>query len=136
MKINKDILQKFIDNSGEYLLVNRYKEGFGASQGKDEWEAIVMSPNVDRKLWGKKVGEMPFDDVEQFANQDIRSCIHLGNTYSPFQYGIYHKDMIDVFVLKDIKIMDFIFRCYSDNITDFWKAKELAESLKLLASEN
>ena len=128
MRIRKDVLQKLIDEGGSYLLVNRYIEGLGAAQGKDEWQALIISPNIPREYWDKKIGELPFDLVEKLAETDSRTCIHLGKTYSPFQYGIYYKDFIQVEKL-DCPIMELILRCYKEDIKDFHKALEIAKDL-------
>lgn len=128
MEIRKDILQKLIDEGGSYLLVNRYLEGFGASKEKGEWQALIISPNIPMKYWDKKIGELPFDMVKELADTDSRSCIHLGKTYSPFQYGVYYKDFIQVEKL-DCPIMELILRCYQEDITDYYKALEIAKEL-------
>ncbi len=131
--MRKEILQKIINHSGDYLLVNRYIKGSGASTGQDTWEAILISPNIPHNLLSSELGLVAYDIVEKFSETDARSCIHLGKSYSPFQYGILYKDFIDVFHLKDVPIMEFVIRCYEENITDFWKAKTIAEEMVSLA---
>ena len=116
--MNKDILQKFIDEGGNYLIGNRYVEGFGASRGKDDWYSVFLSPNIDRELWGKKIGELPYDTVEKFANKEIMTNIHLGGIYPPFQYGIRYKDFISLekVTCNPNKLID---KCYQEKITDY-----------------
>ena len=126
--MRKDILQQFIDENGEYLIGNRYMEGSGAARGHDTWEAILVAPDVKREYWVKDIGQLPYDDVEVFANEEIKSIIHFGNNYSPFQYGIRRKDFIN---LKKItcKPMDLVVKCYQENISDYYKVLEVMESL-------
>lgn len=128
MKIRKDVLQKFIDESGNYLLGQRYVEGMGALQGKDEWYAVFLSPNIDRELWGKKVGELPYDTVEAFAEKEIMTNLHLGGTYPPFQYGIRYKDFISLEkVTCDSNTL--INKCYQEKIKDYYKVIEVMNEL-------
>jgi len=94
--MKKDILQQLIDNNGEYLIGNRFIKGMGASEGKDTWEAILLAPDVDREYWVPDIGKLPYDVVDKFANDEIKSIIHLGNNYSPFQYGIRRRDFIQL----------------------------------------
>ena len=129
MKLRKEILQKFIDESGHYLIGQRFVEGFGASQGKDEWYAVFVSPNVDRDLWDKKVGELPFDIVENFAEKEILTNIHLGGTYPPFQYGIRYKDFINLEKIT-CNANELIDKCYQEKITDYYKILEVMKELK------
>lgn len=128
MRINKDILQQFIDESGNYLIGNRYVEGFGASRGKDEWYAVFISPNIDRELWDKKIGELPYDTVNNFASKEIMTNLHLGGSYPPFQYGIRYGDFI---ALKkvDCNSNELIDICYKEKITDYYKVVEKMEEL-------
>lgn len=128
MNLRTDILQELIDSSGEYLIVNRYLEGAGASRGKDEWQALFVAPNIPHELLGQKIVDMPYKIVEKFANTDSRSCIHFGKTYSPFQYGIYYKDFISTKKVT-CKSMDLIVQCYNEDITDYYKVVELMEKL-------
>ncbi len=135
MKINKDILQKFIDESGNYLIGNRYVEGMGASKGKDEWYAVFLSPNIDRNLWDKKIGELPFDTVESFAEKEIMTNIHLGGTYSPFQYGIRYKDFISLekVTCDSNELIDV---CYKEKITDYYRVLEKMKELNPKSNDN
>jgi hypothetical protein len=126
--MKEDILQQFIDESGNYLIGQRYVEGMGASEGKDEWYAVFLSPNIDRELWGKKIAELPFRRVMDFADKEIMTNIHLGGTYTPFQYGIKYKDFIS---LKKITcdVNELLFHCYKEKITDYYKILEIMETL-------
>lgn len=127
-KIKVEILQKMIDGGGKYFLVNRYVEGMGASRGKDEWYAMVISPNVPRDLWGKKIMELPYKEVVDFSESDLMTNIHLGKTYQPFQYGIKNGDFIDLIEIT-CRPMELVIKCYEENITDYYKAKEIMKSL-------
>lgn len=124
MKINKDILQKFIDENGNYLIGQRYVEGMCASKGKDQWYAVFLSPNISRDLWGKKIGELPYDTVEAFAEKDIMTNIHLGGTYPPFQYGIRYKDFISLEKVT-CNANELINKCHQEKITDYYKIIEV-----------
>lgn len=126
--MNKQILQKFIDNNGEYLLGQRYIKGYGASHGNDTWEAILLAPNVSREYWTDNIGTLPWDEVEKFANEEIKTIVHLGDTYAPFQYGIRYKDFIELTKVT-CKPMDLVVKCYSENITDYYKIKKIMEEL-------
>lgn len=128
MTFHTDILQDLIDHSGDYLIVNRYIEGVGGSRGKDEWQALFISPNVPHELFGQKIVDMPFKVVEKFANTDARSCIHFGKTYSPFQYGILYKDFISAKKVT-CKAMDLILHCYTEDVHDYHKVIEIMEQL-------
>ena len=126
MRIRKDVLQKFIDESGNYLLGERYIEGFGRS--KDEWHAVFLSPSVDRDLWDKKIGEMPYDTVEAFAEKEIMTNLHLGGTYPPFQYGIRYRDFISLEKVT-CNANELINKCYQEKIKDYHKVVELMKEL-------
>lgn len=126
--MRKEILQQMIENNGEYLVGERYIKAYGSSYSKDTREAILLSPNIDRKLWNAKIGELPFDLVINFADEEIISTIHLGNEYPPFQFGIKRKDFIN---LKKVtcKPMELILKCYTEKITDYYKVLEVMEKL-------
>jgi hypothetical protein len=124
-----DILQKFIKENGEYLIGNRYIEGMGASRGQDRWEAILLTPDVDREYWVDDLGEMPFNKVESFANEEIKTIIHLGRTYQPFQYGIRRKDFINLEKVT-CKPMELVVKCYEENISDYYKIIEAMRELE------
>lgn len=126
--MKKEILQQFIDQDGSYLIGQRYVKGMGAAEGKDEWYAVFLSPNVGRELWNKKVGELPYDVVEEFANREIMTNIHLGGTYSPFQHGIIYKDFIS---LRKVECNpnELIHRCFTEKLTDYHKILELMEEM-------
>lgn len=128
MKIRKDILQKIIDHSGAYLLVNRYVEGMGASRGKDEWHAMFVSIPIERELYEQKVDDLKYSQVEKLAEKEIVTCIHLGKSYPPFQWGIRVKDLIDVEKIT-CDSNELINRCYQEDIKDYWKAKEIMVEL-------
>lgn len=128
MKMRKDILQKFIDESGNYLIGKRFVEGMGAAQGKDEWYTVFLSPNVDRELWGKKIGELPYDTVEAFAEKEIMTNVYLGGTHPPFQYGIRHKDFVSIEKVT-CNANDLIHKCYQEKITDYFKVLAAMKNL-------
>lgn len=130
MRLRKEILQKFIDESGNYLLGQRYVEGLGASQGKNEWYSVFLSPNIDRDLWDKKIGELPYDMVENFADKEILTNIHLGGTYPPFQYGIRYKDFINLEKIT-CNVNELIDKCYQGKITDYYKILEVMKELEI-----
>lgn len=127
MEIRKDILQKFIDENGNYLIGQRYIKDWNGN--KDEWQTYFISPNIDRELWDKKIGELPFDVVDNFANKDIMTNICLGDIYAPFQYGIRYKDFIH---LEKVicKPNELINRCYKENITDYYKVLKLMKEIE------
>lgn len=124
---NIDILQKLIDNNGEYLLVQRYTKSYN-QMSDDTWETLLVSPNIPYELQGKKLVDEPYKVVEKFSDTDARSCIHLGDNYSPFQYGMYYKDFIHAEKI-DCKIMELITKCYTENITDYWKVLDVVKGL-------
>ena len=126
MKIRKDILQKFIDENGNYLLGEKYTDGFG--RNKDEWHAVFISPNIDRDLWGKKIGELPYDTVEAFAEKEIMTNLYLGETYPPFQFGIRYRDFISLEKVT-CNPNDLINKCYQEKIKDYHKVVELMKEL-------
>lgn len=128
--MRKEVLQKFIDENGNYLVGNRYVEGSGAAAGHNEWHAMFLAPNTTRDLWGKKIGEMPYDTVIEFADREILTNIHLGKSYSPFQYGIRYKDFIDIEKVT-CNANELINKCYSEDIKDYHKVIELMKSLAL-----
>lgn len=126
--MKEDILQQFIDESGNYLVGQRYVEGMGASRGKDEWYAVFLSPNIDRDLWDKKILDLPYKVVRDFADKEIMTNIHLGGAYPPFQYGIRHKDFIS---LRKVTCNpnELINKCYQEKIRDYYKVLELMEEM-------
>ena len=126
--MKRNILQKFISNNGEYLIGHRYVKGYGASCGKDNWEAILLAPDVDREYWVDDIGKLSFDKVEKFSKEEIKSIIHLGNNYSPFQYGIKREDFIELIKIT-CKPMDLIVKCYQENISDYYKVIEVMKEL-------
>lgn len=126
--MNKDILQKFIDNNADYLIGNRHIKGMGASIGQDEWEAVLLAPAVKKEFWGKDIGALPYDDVVSFADEEITTIIHLGDTYSPFQYGIKRKDFVNLEIVT-CKPMDLIVRCHQGKINDYYEVLEVMKSL-------
>lgn len=128
-QIKIDILQQLIDHGGEYLLANRYLEGMGASRGKDTWETLVIAPDVPRELWGKKLQDEPFKIVDSFANQEIKTIIHLGKNYSPFQYGIRNKDFISLEKIECVP-MELVVRCWNENETDYYKIVTMMDEMK------
>lgn len=127
MEIRKEILQKFIEENGEYLIGQRYVKGY--RNNDDEWQTFFLSPSVDAKLWNKKIGELPFDIVNDFADKDILTNISLGDLYPPFQYGIRYKDFI---ALEKVtcKPNELINKCYAEKITDYYKVLELMKELQ------
>jgi hypothetical protein len=126
--MDKTILQKFIDESGNYLIGQRFVEGMGASRGNDTWEAIFLTPDVKREYWVKDIGKMTYDEVEAFASEELKTIIHLGKNYPPFQYGIRRKDFI---ALEKVTCpaMELIVKCYQENISDYYKVLEVMKSL-------
>jgi hypothetical protein len=128
MSIRKDILQKFIDEGDDYLIGNRYVEGMGASRGKDDWYAVFLSANIDRELWGKKIGELPYNTVENFAEKEIMTNLHLGGTYPPFQYGIRYKDFISLEKVT-CNSNELINKCYQENIKDYYEVVKIMKEL-------
>ena len=132
--MKKEILQQFIDYNGKYLIGHRYTKSFRSSSD-DTWEAVFIAPDVSRDYWIEDIGKMSFDEVAKFADEEIRTIIHLGNNYSPFQYGIRRKDFID---LKEVtcKPMDLIVKCYNENINDYYKVIEAMKSLTTPLGDN
>lgn len=126
--MKEDILQELIDGGGKYFVANRYVEGAGAARGKDEWQALIIAPDIPRELWGLKIMDMPYKDAKRFMEAEIKTIIHLGKTYQPFQYGIRNKDFIS---LKEVTCppMELIVKCYQDDIKDYYKVVELMETL-------
>lgn len=126
--MKEDILQQLIDGGGKYFVANRYVEGFGAARGKDEWQALIIAPDIPRDLWGQKIWDMKYKDAKRFADAEIKTIIHLGKSYQPFQYGIHNKDFI---ALKEVSCspMDLVVKCYEEDIKDYYKVIELMESL-------
>lgn len=123
MQIRPDILQKIVDLDGKYLIVQRFINGF--YRRDDEWETLFISPNVPRKFWDKKITDMSYADVEAFANQEVYSNIHLGNTYPPFQHGMRYGDFINVTPFEGSDAFEFIVECHVNKITDYYKVLEL-----------
>jgi hypothetical protein len=121
MEIRKDILQKFIDEDGNYLICQRYIEHYGRCE--NEFQAVFVSPNIDRELWGKKIGELSFDTVYGFAKKAIITNIHLGGTYQPFQHGILYGDFVFAEKLT-CNANRLIHACYEEEITDYYKVLE------------
>ena len=126
--MEEDILQQFIDSSGDYLIGQRYVKGMGASSGKDDWYAVFLSPNIDRELCGKKIVDLPYGVVKDFAEKEIMTNIHLGDTYPPFQYGIKYKDFISLRKIT-CDANKLIHRCYKDKIKDYYKILEVMEEM-------
>ncbi len=126
--MNKDILQKFIQLNGDYVLGNRYQEGMGANRGNDTWEAIFLSSKVKEKFWVDDIGKLSFDDVEKFADEEIEAVIHLGKTYQPFQYGIRRKDFIQLEKVT-CNPMELIIRCYTEDVKDYYKILKIMQEL-------
>lgn len=125
-KMKKDILQKFIDNNGDYLIGQRYTKGW--KHNPDTWETVFLSPTIDRKLLGKKIGELPFDLVEEFNDSEIRENIFAGKSYNPFQWGI----KIGHFICLEkvtCNLNELIHKCYEEDITDYYKVIEVMKSL-------
>lgn len=126
--MREQILQKLIDGGGKYFIANRYIE----DRNGGDWESLVIAPDVSRELWGKQILELPYKDVRNFADKEIKTIIHLGKTYQPFQYGIRNKDFID---LEEITCppMELVVKCYIENIKDFHEVRKL---MKTLTPEN
>lgn len=126
--MEEDILQQFIDSSGKYLIGQKYVKGFGAMDGKDEWYAVFLSPNIDRELWDKKIVDLPYKVVKAFAQKEILTNIYLGDVYPPFQYGVRYKDFTS---LREVTCVpnELIYKCYKENITDYYKVLEVMEEL-------
>jgi len=123
--MRKDILQKFIDEGDSYLIGLKHTDFLN---GKSEQYAIFLSPDIDRELWDKKIGELTYNIVENFANKEIITNIYLGREFPPFQRGLRYKDII---ILEKVtcNANELIHKCYTENITDFYKIKELMEEL-------
>ncbi len=124
--MNKDILQELINFNGEYVIGNRYTRGF--NRCPDTWEAILLAPDVGRKYWVDDIGMLPFNDVVEFAEEEIKSIIHLGKEYSPFQYGIKRKSFIKI-TKCTCKPMDLVVRCYNEDVRDYYKVLEIMKEL-------
>lgn len=124
--MREQILQTLIDGGGKYFLAERYIQGF--NHRKDTWEALIIAPDVPRDLWGKKIMEMPYKEVVKFADAEIKSTIHLGKSYQPFQYGIHNKDFIS---LKEITCppMELVVKCYQEDEKDYHKIVKIMENL-------
>lgn len=126
--MDKTILQKFIDENGNYLIGQRFVEGMGAARGNDTWEAIFLAPDVKREYWVEDIGKMTYDEVEAFASEELKTIIHLGKSYSPFQYGIRRKDFITLEKVT-CPAMELIVKCYQENISNYYKVLEAMKSL-------
>lgn len=126
--MKKDILQKFIDENGNYLIGQRFVEGMGASRGNDTWEAIFVAPDVKREYWVEDIGKMTYDEATAFADEELKTIIHLGKNYSPFQYGIRRKEFITLEKVT-CPAMELIVKCYQEDISDYYKVLEIMKSL-------
>jgi len=131
--MNKDILQKFVQFNGDYLLGQKYTKSFRGSN-EDTLEAILLTPDVDREYLVEDIGKLPFDSIEKFANQEIKTIIHLGKEYGPFQYGTQRKDFITLEKIT-CPAMDLVVRCYNEKITDYHKAIEIMKELTPTTNE-
>jgi len=128
MRIHKDVIQKIIEHDGAYLIANRYCEGMGASRGKDEWYAMFISIPVPMEMYDKRVDDLSFGMVEKFVETEITTCLHLGKSYPPFQYGIRPKDIIAVEKVT-CDSNELIARCYQENIKDYYKVIEIMKEM-------
>lgn len=126
--MDKTILQKFIDENGNYLIGQRFVKGMGASRGNDTREAIFLAPDVKREYWVEDIGKMTYDEVEAFASEELKTIIHLGKNYPPFQNGILRKDFITLEKVT-CPAMELIVKCYQENISDYYKVLEVMKSL-------
>jgi hypothetical protein len=124
--MKKDILQKFILFNGEYVIGNRCVESM--CEALNSRDTILLAPDVDREYWVDDIGKLPFDTVVKFANEEIKSIIHLGKSYQPFQYGVQRKDFIQLEKVT-CKPMELIIRCYNDNVKDYNKVLKIMKEL-------
>lgn len=130
MIIDKNTLQLIVDNCGNYLIGKRK---ISDGRGGYDFDAVFFSPNLPVNWTGKvQVGELKYDEVIKFAETDIRSVLHLGSEYGPFQYGIYYKDIVDVAVCT-VKSMDLIVHCYNNDIKEYY---EVLKAMKHLPQNN
>jgi len=125
--MKKEILQQFIDtgNAG-YFIAQRKQSNFG--KGTDDYTALFITPEVDRKYWNKKVGEMSFDEVEAFNSEEIKTNLHLGKSYGPFQFGVYRNQIVNMTEVT-CDSWDLIFKCRELKISDYYKVIELMKEL-------
>ena len=125
--MKKDILQKFIDLNGKYLIGQRLVK-YHRSDVDDDYQTFLLAPDVSREFWVDDIGTIPFNDVKRFSDEEIRTNINLGKEFSPFQYGITRNSFIN---LKEVtcKPMELVLKCYKENITDYYKVIEAMESL-------
>lgn len=133
MKIDKYILNEILNSKSYYYLINKKTpERRHIHTIPQTDQAIVVSFNVPRKFWDfTDVNEMKLSQVEEFSDTVINSNIYLGNEYSPFQHGLSFSDVSSVILVDEVKIMDFIIRCYNENVSDFYKAQDILNEMKL-----
>lgn len=135
MKIKKDVLQQLINNNGEYFIAERFIEGMGAARGKDERKALFISPNIPRELWDKNLHDLAFSAVDTLINTDLLTNIYLGQKYPPFQWGVKYGELINVAKVT-CKPNELIYKCYIENITDYWKVLTAMEELTIKKSNS
>lgn len=126
MKIDKQVLQTLLDSNGEYFVVQRHTSGW--KEGSDEWKAVFISPSIPRDLWGAKIGELPYDAVEQFANTDIMTNIYLGSDYPPFQYGLRYCEL-NAATKVTCNPNELIHLCHTQKLSDYYKILEVMAEL-------
>lgn len=121
------ILQKFIDLNHKYLLGQR-RIKYHRSDMDDDYQTILLAPDVSREYWVDDIGQMPFNDVKRFSDEELRTIIHIGKEYSPFQYGVSRGSFI---ALQEITCnpMELVVKCYQEDISDYYKVIEVMESL-------
>jgi hypothetical protein len=125
--IDKDILQKFIDNSSDYLIGRRVIH-FHVWGTNDTDEAIFLAADIARDMWNVKLGELQYDKVVNFADEEIKTVIHLGKDYSPFQYGIRRKDFMQLMTVT-CNPNKLIHECYINNVSDYYEVVKIMEKL-------
>lgn len=91
--MNTQVLQELIDGAGKYFLANRRVDGF---RNDDTREALLIAPHADRELWNTKIEDLPYKVVAKFAHSELKTTIHLGKTYAPFQYGIRNEELFTI----------------------------------------
>lgn len=124
MEIN--ILQKFIDSSGKYLVGQKYNKGW--RNNSDTWNTVFLSFSVPTELFGKKVNDLPYSEVKKLNDTETPANIYAGKSYTPFQYGV----RLGNFISLEEVTCDFnelIHKCYEDNITDYIEVIKLMKSM-------
>lgn len=133
MKIDKQVLNEILNSKSSYYLINKRTPEYRHIHTVPQTDqAIIVSFNIPRKFWDfNNINDMKFQYVEEFLDIEINSSIYLGQAYSPFQYGLKVSDVNQTVLIEDIKVMEFVIRCYNENVSDFYKAKNILDEMKI-----